>query len=58
VVNTALMDHPFHLHGSFVQVLSVNGEPPPWRSWADVVNVPPRADADDAALPPGYRVTR
>ena len=43
VINTTLMDHPFHLHGFFFQVLSVNGEPPPWRSWEDVVNVPPRA---------------
>ena len=37
------MDHPFHLHGFFFQVLSINGTPPPFRSWEDVVNVPPRA---------------
>jgi FtsP/CotA-like multicopper oxidase with cupredoxin domain len=24
-------------------VLSVNGTPPPWRSWEDVVNMPPKA---------------
>jgi len=51
VVNTSLMDHPFHLHGFFFQVLSVNGEPPAWRSWEDVVNVPPRATARIAWLP-------
>src|SRR5256714_600641 len=43
VVNTTLMDHPFHLHGFFFQVISVNGDPPPWRSWEGVVNGPPRA---------------
>ncbi|HEY6061935.1 MAG TPA: multicopper oxidase domain-containing protein, partial [Gemmatimonadales bacterium] len=51
VVNTTLMDHPFHLHGFFFQVLSVNGEPPAWRSWEDVVNVPPRATVRIAWLP-------
>ena len=51
VVNTTLMDHPFHLHGFFFQVISVNGAPPPWRSWEDVVNVPPRATVRIAWLP-------
>jgi FtsP/CotA-like multicopper oxidase with cupredoxin domain len=51
VINTTLMDHPFHLHGFFFQVLSVNGEPPSWRSWEDVVNVPPRATVRIAWLP-------
>jgi FtsP/CotA-like multicopper oxidase with cupredoxin domain len=51
VVNTTLMDHPFHLHGFFFQVLAINGEPPPWRSWEDVVNIPPRATARIAWLP-------
>ena len=45
VVNDTLMDHPFHLHGFFFQVLSVNGEPPAWRSWEDVVNIPPKSTA-------------
>lgn len=40
IVNVAPIDHPFHLHGFFFQVLAVNGEPPAWRSWEDVVNVP------------------
>jgi FtsP/CotA-like multicopper oxidase with cupredoxin domain len=51
VVNTTLMDHPFHLHGFFFQVLAVNGTPPPWRSWEDVVNVPPRATVRIAWMP-------
>lgn len=51
VVNKTLMDHPFHLHGFFFQVLSVNGEAPAWRSWEDVVNVPPRATVRIAWLP-------
>lgn len=51
VANTTFMDHPFHLHGFFFQVLAVNGEPPPWRSWEDVVNVPPRATVRIAWMP-------
>ena len=41
IVNDTLMDHPFHLHGYFFQVVSVNGEPPAFLSWEDTVNVPP-----------------
>ncbi len=37
------MDHPFHLHGFFFQVLAINGQPPAWRSWEDVVNLPPKS---------------
>ncbi|HLT47258.1 MAG TPA: multicopper oxidase family protein [Rubricoccaceae bacterium] len=51
VVNETLMDHPFHLHGFFFQVLAVDGAPPPWRSWEDVVNVPPRSTVRIAWLP-------
>ena len=43
VVNASLMDHPFHLHGFFFQVLSINGKAPQFRSWEDVVNLPPRS---------------
>jgi FtsP/CotA-like multicopper oxidase with cupredoxin domain len=42
VVNDTMMDHPFHLHGFFFQVLDVNGTPPAFRSWEDTVNVPPK----------------
>ena len=51
VVNATMMDHPFHLHGFFFQVLSVNGEAPAWRSWDDVVNVPPRSTVRIAWMP-------
>jgi FtsP/CotA-like multicopper oxidase with cupredoxin domain len=51
VVNSSLMDHPFHLHGFFFQVLSVNGKPPAFRSWEDVVNLPPRSTVRIAWMP-------
>ena len=51
VINDTLMDHPFHLHGFFFQVLEVNGEPPAFRSWEDTVNVPPKARVRIAWLP-------
>jgi FtsP/CotA-like multicopper oxidase with cupredoxin domain len=34
------MDHPFHLHGMFFQVLDVNGQPPEHQGWKDTINVP------------------
>jgi FtsP/CotA-like multicopper oxidase with cupredoxin domain len=40
IVNTSSLDHPFHLHGFFFQVLERNGAPPAFRSWEDTVNVP------------------
>ena len=40
VVNETPIDHPFHLHGFFFQVLDVNGRAPEFRSWEDTVNVP------------------
>jgi len=51
VVNDTLMDHPFHLHGFFFQVVSVNGEPPAFLSWEDTVNVPPKRTVRIAWLP-------
>jgi FtsP/CotA-like multicopper oxidase with cupredoxin domain len=51
VVNDTLMDHPFHLHGFFFQVLSVDGTPPAFRSWEDTVNVPPRSRVRIAWMP-------
>ncbi len=51
VVNDTLMDHPFHLHGFFFQVLAVNGEPPAFRSWEDTVNVSPRSRVRIAWMP-------
>ncbi len=40
IVNATSIDHPFHLHGFFFQVLERNGTPPAYRSWEDTVNVP------------------
>jgi FtsP/CotA-like multicopper oxidase with cupredoxin domain len=51
VVNDTLMDHPFHLHGFFFQVVSVNGEPAAFLSWEDTVNLPPRSRTRIAWLP-------
>jgi FtsP/CotA-like multicopper oxidase with cupredoxin domain len=51
VVNSTMMDHPFHLHGYFFQVLSVNGKEPAWRSWEDVVNLPPKSTTRIAWMP-------
>lgn len=34
------MDHPFHLHGMFFQVLDINGVPAAHRGWKDTVIVP------------------
>jgi FtsP/CotA-like multicopper oxidase with cupredoxin domain len=42
VENASEMDHPFHLHGFFFQVLSRAGTPEPFRAWKDTVNVPAR----------------
>ena len=40
IINESQVDHPFHLHGFFFQVLDVNGEPPEYLSWEDSVNIP------------------
>jgi FtsP/CotA-like multicopper oxidase with cupredoxin domain len=51
IINDTLMDHPFHLHGFFFQVVEVNGEPPSFRSWEDTVNVPPKGRVRIAWMP-------
>jgi len=51
VVNETKMDHPFHLHGFFFQVLAINGKTPEFRSMEDVVNVPPKATVRIAWYP-------
>jgi FtsP/CotA-like multicopper oxidase with cupredoxin domain len=51
VVNDTMMDHPFHLHGFFFQVLEVNGEAPAFRSWEDTVNIPPKGRVRIAWMP-------
>jgi FtsP/CotA-like multicopper oxidase with cupredoxin domain len=51
IVNRSPIHHPFHLHGFFFQVLSVNGKPPPFRSWEDTVDVPARGRVRIAWMP-------
>lgn len=51
LANASHMDHPFHLHGFFFQVLAVNGVAPAFRSWEDTVNVPPRSNVLIAWMP-------
>jgi FtsP/CotA-like multicopper oxidase with cupredoxin domain len=40
--NDSEMDHPFHLHGTFFQVLDIGGVAPDHLGWKDTVNVPQR----------------
>jgi FtsP/CotA-like multicopper oxidase with cupredoxin domain len=49
--SATMMDHPFHLHGFFFQVLDVNGKKPAWRSLEDVINVPPKGTVRIAWYP-------
>lgn len=51
VYNASLMDHPFHLHGFFFQVLEVNGIAPAYRAWKDTANLAPRTRVKIAWLP-------
>jgi FtsP/CotA-like multicopper oxidase with cupredoxin domain len=51
IENASHMDHPFHLHGFFFQVLNVNGVAPAFRSWEDTINVPPRGRVRIAWMP-------
>lgn len=43
VRNAAPMDHPFHLHGMFFQVLGGDGQVRARDGWKDTVNIPQRA---------------
>jgi len=49
------MDHPFHLHGMFFEVVSINGTPSSRFGWKDTVNVPKGAKLRFAVQydPPG-----
>jgi FtsP/CotA-like multicopper oxidase with cupredoxin domain len=51
VINRTPVDHPFHLHGFFFQVVHVNGEPPAFLSWEDTINVPARGRVRIAWMP-------
>lgn len=51
ISNTSLMDHPFHLHGFFFQVLEVNGQAAEYLAWKDTVNLAPKSKVKIAWLP-------
>lgn len=51
IVNGSPVDHPFHLHGFFFQVVEVNGKPPAFLSWEDTVNIPARGRVRIAWIP-------
>ena len=51
VRNASLMDHPFHLHGFFFQVLEINGKAPEYISWKDTINLKPRSKVKIAWMP-------
>jgi len=51
VSNTSLMDHPFHLHGFFFQVLEEDGNAPTYIAWKDSYNLKPKSKIKIAWLP-------
>lgn len=51
IANTSLMDHPFHLHGFFFQVIEENGKAPEYRAWKDTYNLKPRTKIKIAWMP-------
>ena len=51
ISNTSLMDHPFHLHGYFFQVIEENGKTPAYKAWKDTYNLEPKSKIKIAWLP-------
>jgi FtsP/CotA-like multicopper oxidase with cupredoxin domain len=51
VFNASLMDHPFHLHGYFFQVLEDKGKAPEYLAWKDTINLKPRSKVKIAWMP-------
>ncbi len=51
VTNTSRMDHPFHLHGFFFQVLEENGKAPAYKAWKDTYNLKPKSSIKIAWMP-------
>jgi FtsP/CotA-like multicopper oxidase with cupredoxin domain len=51
VSNTSRMDHPFHLHGFFFQVIEENGKAPAYIAWKDTVNLTPKSTVKIAWMP-------
>ena len=51
ISNSSLMDHPFHLHGFFFQVIEENGKEPGYRAWKDTYNLKPKSKIKIAWMP-------
>jgi FtsP/CotA-like multicopper oxidase with cupredoxin domain len=51
VTNTSMMDHPFHLHGFFFQVIEKNGKASEFMAWKDTVNLTPKTKLKIAWMP-------
>lgn len=51
VTNTSRMDHPFHLHGFFFQVIEENGKAPAYKAWKDTYNLKPKGTIKIAWMP-------
>ncbi|MDR8389819.1 serine hydrolase [Aliifodinibius sp. S!AR15-10] len=51
ISNPSMLDHPFHLHGFFFQVLEVNGQAPAFNAWKDTFNIPRDGKVKIAWLP-------
>lgn len=51
ISNPSMLDHPFHLHGFFFQVLEVNGQTPEFTAWKDTFNIPRDGKVKIAWLP-------
>lgn len=51
ISNTSLMDHPFHLHGEFFQVVEIQGKAPEFIAWKDTCNLAPRSKTKIAWIP-------
>lgn len=51
ISNTSRMDHPFHLHGFFFQVIEENGKAPAYKAWKDTFNLKPRTTIKIAWMP-------
>ncbi len=49
--NESAMDHPFHLHGFFFQVLEINERAPLYKAWKDTINLPPGTKIKIAWMP-------
>jgi FtsP/CotA-like multicopper oxidase with cupredoxin domain len=51
ISNTSAMDHPFHLHGFFFQVIEKNGKAAEYMAWKDTLNLGPKSKTKIAWIP-------